>query len=153
MGGLLVESARVDDLVGHLDFLLLHHVANHALDALGELTRPARPPRGVVGGAHRAVSALTRSAVAGSADAPLVIRRANLVHDGFHVKHPHLPPLTDAMRPRDRLLLVLRVWVRVVNHHGVRGLEVETSAGGADGEEEDKLFGTRRVERGDGLLP
>ena len=153
MGRLLVEPARVDHLIRHLNFLLLHDVANHALDALGERPRPAGTPRGVVGGAHDAGAALTRAAVLGSADVALVIRRAELVHDGFHVKHAHLPPLTDAMRPGDRLFLVLWVRVRVVDDHGIGGLEVKTSSGGADGEEEDELFGPRRVELRDRLFP
>lgn len=51
------------------------------------------------------------------------------------------------------LLLVLWVGVWVIDDHSVRRLQVETSAGRADGQQEDERLAVLLVELLDGLLP
>jgi hypothetical protein len=69
------------------------------------------------------------------------------------VEHPDLLGLPDAMGSGYGLLLVLGVGVRVVDHHGVSGLQVQAPARRPDAEQEDEGVRVWLVEPLDRLFP
>ena len=129
----------IDVLVGKRRSFLARLVAERAVDAKLEqlvdllsviLERAAAAGRRVSAAEHSLVeTVLLRRRL----EEALLVRRF-----GHQAVHLHLLRLTDAVAPRHRLEIVLRVPVRVVDDGGVRGGEGDPHAARAGGEEVDE---------------
>mmetsp|Transcript_3771 Transcript_3771/g.11331 ORF Transcript_3771/g.11331 Transcript_3771/m.11331 type:complete len:200 (+) Transcript_3771:13-612(+) len=101
--GLEVKSAGVDHLVRHVNLVLLYLLPDDGLNAI-LVAPPALLLFHVVRLVVRAVPIHGR------------YRRHLHVHDALHVEHTDLLDLANPVGPRDGLLLVLGVGIRVVEH-------------------------------------